>query len=278
MGHMAHPFLRPESTAACLAFLRDDCAESTKSIEMGHTQRLPPYALSEDTFLCIHGVDAVFLTLKSGRYLAFEDSQHSGLDRLIHGWPLCSSSSDDAEPLTEAAAPDSVQALLDAGLITPNPSSIAPHIPALIPKTTDEWTADTIAGRPRMGSRAYFGILRAVLAARLALKYRSLAQITLALRRRKTTLAAQVQCDVNRTAHLSLVFDYLRPYVLSAVNACLLDSITLLNFLALYQIYPDLVFGVRTRPFIAHCWVQYNHIVLNDTVERVCRFTPILSI
>src|SRR4051794_40603809 len=118
---------------------------------MDATQRLRPYALSEGTFLCIHGADAVFLALKNGRYFAFEDSQHSGLDCLIEGWPLCSSYSDAAEPPTKAVAREAVQALLDAGLITSNPSSIAPRIPVLIPNITDEWTADTIAGRPQMG-------------------------------------------------------------------------------------------------------------------------------
>ena len=33
--------------------------------------------------------------------------------------------------------------------------------------------------------------------------------------------------------------------------------------------FPRWVFGVRARPFVAHCWVQYEDMVFNDTVEHV---------
>jgi hypothetical protein len=65
---------------------------------------------------------------------------------------------------------------------------------------------------------------------------------------------------------------YARPYV------CLFDSLALIHFLAQYGLYPDWVFGVSADPFEAHCWVQAGQVVLNDTVERVSAFTPILTI
>jgi hypothetical protein len=65
---------------------------------------------------------------------------------------------------------------------------------------------------------------------------------------------------------------YPRPYL------CLFDSLALVHFLARFDLYPDWVFGVRADPFEAHCWVQAENSVLNDTVERVSALTPIMVV
>ena len=59
---------------------------------------------------------------------------------------------------------------------------------------------------------------------------------------------------------------------------CLHDSLALLEFLARHGIFPDWVFGVRARPFVAHCWVQYEDMVFNDTVEHVTGYIPIMVV
>jgi len=40
----------------------------------------------------------------------------------------------------------------------------------------------------------------------------------------------------------------------------------------------SLVIGVKLDPFAAHCWVQSGPLLLNDRLERVRLFTPILAI
>lgn len=42
--------------------------------------------------------------------------------------------------------------------------------------------------------------------------------------------------------------------------------------------YPDFFIGVRVNPFSAHCWCQSGSIVLNDTLERVRPYQPIVII
>lgn len=59
---------------------------------------------------------------------------------------------------------------------------------------------------------------------------------------------------------------------------CLFDSLALLNFLSQFDVYPNWVFGVRAEPFAAHCWVQWEDIVLNDTVENVCCYNAIMIV
>lgn len=38
------------------------------------------------------------------------------------------------------------------------------------------------------------------------------------------------------------------------------------------------VFGVRTWPFLAHCWLQIDDLVVGDSLSRVGGFTPILAV
>jgi hypothetical protein len=59
---------------------------------------------------------------------------------------------------------------------------------------------------------------------------------------------------------------------------CLFDSLALVEFLARYDVFPHWVFAVKMEPFGAHCWVQDGSVVLNDTVEYVREFTPIMVI
>jgi hypothetical protein len=40
----------------------------------------------------------------------------------------------------------------------------------------------------------------------------------------------------------------------------------------------NVVLGVKQGPFGAHCWVQHGSEILNDSVEEVLRYRPILVI
>ena len=55
---------------------------------------------------------------------------------------------------------------------------------------------------------------------------------------------------------------------------CLMDSLALLHFLP-----PSpkllLVFGVKLDPFGAHCWVQRDDVLLNDSKDLVAPFQPV---
>jgi hypothetical protein len=59
---------------------------------------------------------------------------------------------------------------------------------------------------------------------------------------------------------------------------CLQRAFMLHAHLAACGIASDWVFGVRTWPFVAHCWIQIGGQVVGDRLERVRRFTPILRV
>lgn len=62
----------------------------------------------------------------------------------------------------------------------------------------------------------------------------------------------------------------------TAADRCLPRSIALALCLARHDCRANVVLGVRLAPFAAHCWVQSGDRVLNDELEEVLRYTPIL--
>lgn len=81
------------------------------------------------------------------------------------------------------------------------------------------------------------------------------------------------------------------PQIITAVGAfatalpwlpfegvCLHRAFLLARYLARNGIRADWVFGVRTWPFAAHCWVQIGDTVVGDRLSRVSGFTPILVV
>ena len=56
---------------------------------------------------------------------------------------------------------------------------------------------------------------------------------------------------------------------------CLPASLVTSLFLRRRGIASEIVFGVRTHPFAAHCWVEVGGVVVGDVLERVAAYTPI---
>ncbi len=59
---------------------------------------------------------------------------------------------------------------------------------------------------------------------------------------------------------------------------CLLRSYWLKRFLRRRGCACAWVFGVRTFPFLAHCWIQCGDLCLDDHAERLAAYTPILVV
>lgn len=62
-----------------------------------------------------------------------------------------------------------------------------------------------------------------------------------------------------------------------AAGECLQRSFQMVCMLREAGVACRWVFGVRTWPFVAHCWVEADGVALNDSAERLAAFQPILS-
>jgi hypothetical protein len=83
---------------------------------------------------------------------------------------------------------------------------------------------------------------------------------------------------LDRPADLIEVLDGFQrwaPYA-PVTYKCLLRSFLLLRHLHRHGQDAAWVFGVTTWPFEAHCWLQVEDAVLDDELDRVARYTPIM--
>jgi len=110
------------------------------------------------------------------------------------------------------------------------------------------------------------------------LKYRSLQAIAASVAARRARLRMPEAESVQAMRSGVAAYEALRPFVFTAREKCLLDSVTLVTFLAREGLAPRWVIGVKTAPFGAHSWVQSGMTVLNDQHEYVCQFRPILVV
>jgi hypothetical protein len=132
--------------------------------------------------------------------------------------------------------------------------------------------------RPRATLRVLWNFCAAFAVARWSLKHRPIKEVVQAARRRKSRASGSPAVDIAAIRELVTAFVHVRPLFYTARDGCLLDSVTLSLFLARYGVFPTWVFGVKTEPFYAHCWVQQGDYVFNDTPDFIKGFSPILVV
>ena len=76
---------------------------------------------------------------------------------------------------------------------------------------------------------------------------------------------------------LALRFAGLAPWA-PVGRKCLVRSFLLRRFLERSGQTADWVFGVRTWPFGAHCWLQCGEVALDDAPERLAPYQPIFCL
>lgn len=77
-----------------------------------------------------------------------------------------------------------------------------------------------------------------------------------------------------RLSEAATAFNRVRPYV-PIETCCLIDSLSMIRFLAKRGLHAHLVMGIACDPFSAHAWVQHGPLVLNETVGTAQAHVPI---
>ncbi len=164
---------------------------------------------------------------------------------------------------------DEIDALVRHGLLAPSAAPLTTRrSPMPVRRELPRWTSR------RFGLGEAVAVASAIWSVRRHLRRQPFAQVIARLTRQRD--GAQVG-DAEQTRRSCA--DFLRHRSLVPIaSVCLLDSIALLNFLQARGGQADLVFGVTASPFSAHCWVQLEDLVLNDHLDRVLAFTPILVV
>lgn len=213
------------------------------------------WRLSPDVFLADVRGDLVFMNAKRNEYSCIPRTTAGPVRSLL------ASGSDD-NPDDEDLALE----LVSAGLVE---IGEAPY-PTKAPMAARADFHDLAASDLEVGPGAWFRLLFAAFETAIRLRFSKPARW---LRLNRTSGETG---QVVRACTLALQFDKMRPLIPRS-GRCLPNSMLLLAYLRRHRIFGTWVFGVQTFPFEAHCWVEYDGVVLNDTIEHVRWYTPITA-
>ncbi len=174
-----------------------------------------------------------------------------------------------------------VRSLVQRSILIPTPEA-TPESPAPAIAAPSMSAVEHAPAASRIHALTLLDVAATVCSTRVRMKTQSLRDIVTGLvtYRHRRTAGASSPHDPLRMQHLlrcADMFRQARRYV-PIETSCLLDSIAMVRFLARRRAFSNLVFGVTHTPFAAHCWVQMEDWVLNDTVGNVMAHTPIRKV
>jgi transglutaminase superfamily protein len=229
------------------------------------------YAICRHAHTCVAGGHIVFLDLERDKYLCLDLEATAALLPYLHGRsfvirdppPGCGSCVDVSHTLAELQQRNLI-AMVPLDQAAPSVEQIALPTRSILAPAGDGYHCTAAEA-----CKVFLAVTRSAVMLRCRTLEKTIAHVT---QRRDSAVVARVAVGletlVQRFASCRSGF--------GRTDACLFNSLALLDFLGLHGLYPKLVFGVCMRPFHAHCWVQHEDAVLGDTLEQVSRFTPIM--
>jgi hypothetical protein len=238
---------------------------------------MQPYLLAPHVYPCISGQHVILMDLERDKYVAVLPAHR--LASWVRGWPVRAGEPADPSHASDGSADALVSQMLAHGMLVTDPHVGKPAVPVTTLRPQRSLVEFDLDTRPKAGAVQLWRFGASCLRAQLALKLRPIQSIVDTIRERKARRPrGAAEADPGRLRPLVTAFARLRPLFYTLRSACLLDSLTLLNFLGAEGIHPDWVFGVKTEPFDAHCWVQQGELLLNDIPDRVRQYSPILVV
>lgn len=219
-----------------------------------------PLCLRPGISFCRVGDRLIFLDIVADRYFCLSADAENSFVQLTAG--------------ADKPAPDGVAHLVAQGLLIERPDGVAPA-PCIPPDDPEGSLLD--GPLPRVGLLPVMTALHAIGIARLRVKALGLNAVLAAIERRKGRISG---VPMDRPAHVArTVAAFERASrIATALDDCLNQSVAVAARLLTQGLRPDLVLGVRLGPFNAHCWVQYKDQLVNDRLDMVRMFTPILVV
>lgn len=242
------------------------------------------YFLHREVFFCISGTDAVFCDVRTDDYIAFPMAVTSEFHIALVGWPSSLESQRDKGQIAAEETYETLNEMVARGLLTTNSAEGKEAVPFESPTPTSSlWDDHSTLSRPNVlryvpsffaSARAAAGALRASVAARDIGPWKITLELIEAVRERRE--CSSMTWNADKARRLAEVARELRPWFNEA-PVCTLDSLINIEFFARHSLYPEWVFGVQADPAQAHCWVQHDEMLINDTVDVVTQFTPIMA-
>lgn len=242
-----------------------------------HEHSAPEFFLTDETFISICKGVIVFLNLELDSYhsippdYTYELLLLLGLGCDLNPRPLALDEQARKEFMTL------VDGLVKMGLLTNDCSNgkyakLFKHSEPL--QEIGTFGFSDLSGSPLLKSAAYF-ILALIITAYL-FKFKDLSEIVNRIKKKSINnrMNNDICSDKNITSIMAS-FRWLRPFGPSLKNACLFNSHILIEFCSFFNIYPSWIFGIRVMPFKAHCWVENNGLIYDDSIEIISSYSVI---
>lgn len=242
--------------------------------------------LASHVRVCESDGQVILLDLRQSRYLGVGALTAKALAEHVEGWPAQAAGADSSYSST--AFDKLAQPLVSQGLLTRGPQKSLHN--ALLRTTQDRLPEPTIAeptasldlddaaSTPTVGIRQIAQFLKCAAVTSWWIRSLSLYSIAAKVTARRERLMTPGSELLETMQKAAVSYEALRPFVFTAQEKCLHDSLAFVGFLASQGAFPRWVIGVKTSPFGAHSWVQFGQTVLNDQHEYVRRFRPILVV
>ena len=171
---------------------------------------------------------------------------------------------------------DLMKTLEERGSISAEPREGKPFELIQRPRHNLEIPGPMIGAIPRVAAHHVVNMLLALLKTVYLLRICGLASALRYAGRLKTgNLSGGPRGD---PSDLVEIYNRVRPFFYSAKNRCLFNSLSMIIFLSKYGIVPGWWFGVKLKPFEAHCWVEDEQWLYNDQYARTWRYAPIMRV
>ena len=232
--------------------------------------------LARDVYACELPQGAVFLDLRSLKYFALEKNFLPVFPEVVRNWrshcPVSKS------PAFGTPSPSDLSQLLQSKGFLSHERQISPYftdLPRAVSACSPNWSLRTsYLSHLAMLMR----VSRAYTTAKAALDSQTLCSLLARLARSKATPTYRHSRAIQDPTYLLTAFAKARAWLYTARDRCLIDSLVLTYVLRKYNVAAHFCIGVDLQPFSAHAWVQLGSLVIDDSVEHVLKFTPLVCV
>jgi Transglutaminase-like superfamily len=235
------------------------------------------YFLSKDCHVCNAQGYWIILNVSRDKYLCVTHADLMSIGSRIHGWQHRDGDAENCQHLG-AECDTLIGSLLAKGVLTGNSDEGKAFVESENAVSEAAVSLPAPIGAAKVSLFCVARFFSACAKIDWCLRKGKLALELARISRRRLRAGSSTKfLEDSNAIRLITAFKDLRP-LYPRPHLCLFDSLALLEFLAGHHGYPRIVFGVIADPFQAHCWLQEGNVLLNDDLERVGKYKPILSV
>jgi hypothetical protein len=164
--------------------------------------------------------------------------------------------------------------MLETGVLIESPDAHRPH-PFRLQRHASLSLLEDL--RAPVRAAGLVDALISILTARLSLRFTRLHKIFKEVDLFKTPWPHSGVVDLDAIRKAAATFEA-TSRILRSHDTCLSRSLALARHLGAKGLPADLVIGVKLRPFAAHAWVQSGRWVVNDHIDTIRAYAPILAV